>query len=122
MSDHRTLYSFGCPENDPHCDGRMVTPPIGEFHPYPCPHGTASAHLDWRRAWELAAPVVVAARRYALAEAEGHMGLIHDAHLQLLRALTDYFDGGPPGESPLEAVRRHLWIADPAARLDGSSE
>lgn len=74
----------------------------------PTPSDTASADLDWHRAWELAAPVVVAARRFTLAEAEGNDALIEDSHFQLLRALTDYFAGGPPGESPIESVRRHL--------------
>lgn len=69
---------------------------------------TASGDVDWRRAWELAVPVVVAAKRFTLAEAEGNEALIEDAHLQLLRALTNYFAGGPVGESPIEAARRHI--------------
>lgn len=45
---------------------------------------------QWRAAWMLAAPVVVAANRYVEAENDGTPGLIEDAHFQLLRALTDY--------------------------------
>lgn len=72
------------------------------------PTTTAYDDTNWRLAWQLAAPVVVAARRLTLAEAEGNEALIEDAHSQLLRSLTDYFAGGPVGESPIEAARRHL--------------
>jgi hypothetical protein len=53
---------------------------------------TASAMSaeEWKRAWELAAPVVVAAGRYVTAEREGNVALTEDSHFQLLRALTDY--------------------------------
>lgn len=53
---------------------------------------TASAMSaeQWRRAWELAAPVVVAAGRFIEVEKEGIRELTEDAHFQLLRALTDY--------------------------------
>lgn len=53
---------------------------------------TASAMTadEWKNAWMLAAPVVVAAGRYLDAEAEGNAALIEDAHFQLLRAMTDY--------------------------------
>ena len=56
------------------------------------PATTASALTadEWKRAWALAAPVVVAASRFVEAEADGSPALIEDAHFQLLRALTDY--------------------------------
>ncbi len=45
---------------------------------------------EWRHAWELAAPVVVAAGRFLDAEEEGDPLLLKDAHFQLLAALTEY--------------------------------
>jgi hypothetical protein len=54
---------------------------------------TTASDLDaegWKRAWMLAAPVVVAANRFIEAETEGNKALIEHAHFQLLRALTDY--------------------------------
>lgn len=45
---------------------------------------------DWKRAWELAAPVMVAAGRFLDAEADGTPALIEDAHMQLLGAMTQY--------------------------------
>lgn len=45
---------------------------------------------QWRQAWMLAAPVVVAANRFVEAEKDGTPALIDDAHFQLLGALTDY--------------------------------
>jgi hypothetical protein len=59
---------------------------------------TASAMTveQWEQAWKLAAPVVVAAGRFLDAQADGTPALIEDAHLQLLRAVTDYRAGEQP--------------------------
>jgi hypothetical protein len=61
---------------------------------------------QWKRAWELAAPVVVAAGRYLDAQADGTAALIEDAHLQLLGAVTQYVyeanaDPDDPGDGPM---------------------
>jgi hypothetical protein len=51
---------------------------------------------EWRRAWELAAPVVVAAGRFLEAEKDGTPAVIEDAHFQLLAAVTQYVVSGTP--------------------------
>lgn len=45
---------------------------------------------DWRGAWELAAPVVVATGRFLDALVNGDPELVQDAHFQLLGAMTQY--------------------------------
>lgn len=56
------------------------------------PNATASGLTadQWRQAWSLAAPVVVAARRYRNAVAEGNAALKEDAWFQLMRAIADH--------------------------------
>jgi hypothetical protein len=51
---------------------------------------------EWRQAWLLAAPVVVAAGRYLEAEKDGTPAVVKDAYSRLLAAVTQYVACGTP--------------------------